>query len=396
MNRITVHIFLLIVVFVLSASSMAAQVTGGRVTGTVVDANAAVVANATLTLKAQATGQTLSTQTNDAGAYAFPNVAVGNYTLTIEASSFQTSTRELRVSLNQETTINPSLTVGPILEAVTVTATNQSGIQTESSQQMGSFDREQIQQLPNFNDINLLGRLLPNVSEQSAGIHGQGGTVGGIRPHANTFNLDGVDNNDLVSTGPAVNVIQDAVEQFTLLRNNYNAEFGSGAAGQFNIITKSGTNEFHGSGFLYLQSQKLNAASTLEEQQLQSGALAKLPLYKQARYGFTVGGPVIKNKLFFFGALQHTFKDQASTPTQYFAPTAQGLNQMAGLPGVSPYVIKGPPRQPDAGFPGYGDCHAEFRYSPWRLRHSLRQCHHADAVLEFRIPFADKHRSRAQ
>jgi hypothetical protein len=89
-----------------------------------------------------------------------------------------------------------------------------------------------------------------------------------------------------------------------------------------------------------LQSQKLNAASTLEEQQLQNGALAKLPLYKQARYGFTVGGPVVKNKLFFFGAFQHTFKDQASTPTQYFAPTAQGLHQMAGLPGVSPYVIK--------------------------------------------------------
>lgn len=338
MYRRTINALLLTGALLLSASSIWAQVTGGRVTGSITDTSAAMVKNAAVTLKAHSTGQVLSTQTNDAGSYAFPNVAVGDYTLTVGATGFQVSTRELKVSLNQETTLNLALSVGSIQEHVTVNANGQE-VQTESSQQVSSFTNGQIQQLPIFNDLSVLARLSPNVTKQSAGVHGFGGTVGGIRPHANSFNLDGVDNNDLLSTGPAVNVIQDAVEQFTLLRNNFNAEFGNGAAGQFNMITKSGSNDFHGSSFLYLASQKFNASSALEEQQLQNGQLVKLPLRKDARYGFTFGGPIVKNKLFFFGALQHSFKDQASTPSQYFAPTADGLNQIAGLPGVSPYVV---------------------------------------------------------
>jgi hypothetical protein len=339
MYRRTINALLLTGVLLLSVASIHAQVTGGRVNGTITDPTAAMVSNAAITLKAHSTGQVLSIQTNESGAYSFPNVAVGGYTLTVEAAGFQVGIREIKVSLNQLTTLNLPLSVAVVQENVTVSATSGQEIQTDSSQQLNGFSNAQIQQLPIFNDINLLARLSPNVTKQSAGVHGVGGSVGGMRSHANTFNLDGVDNNDLVSTGPAVNVIQDAVEQFTLLRNNYNAEFGNGAAGQFNTITKSGSNEFHGSGFLYFQTQKLNAASTLEEQQLQNGQLLKLPYRKDSRYGFTIGGPVVKNKLFFFGAFQHEPKDQASTPAQYFAPTTAGLNQIAGLPGVSPYVV---------------------------------------------------------
>ena len=278
MYRKMINALLLTGALLLFASSVWAQVTGGRVAGTVADSSAAMVSDAVVTLKAHSTGQVLSTQTNDAGSYAFPNVAVGDYTLTVKAPDFQVSTRELKVSLNQETTVNLDLLAGSIQEHVTVKADDQE-IQTESSQQVSGFNSRQIQQLPIFNDLNVLARLSPNVTKQSAGVHGFGGTVGGMRPHANSFNLDGVDNNDLPSTGPAVNVIQDAVEQFTLLRNNFNAEFGNGAAGQFNMITKSGSNDFHGNSFLYLQSQKFNAASALEEQQLQnaSEALAMTP-----------------------------------------------------------------------------------------------------------------------
>src|SRR5438046_904232 len=121
MKRITINALLVIGVLVCSATSIWAQATGGRVAGTITDTNAAVAANATITLKAQSTGQILSTQTNDAGSYSFPNVAVGNYTLTVEAASFQTSTHELSVALNQETTVNLSLAVAAIQEAVTVT-----------------------------------------------------------------------------------------------------------------------------------------------------------------------------------------------------------------------------------------------------------------------------------
>ncbi|MCM3869866.1 MAG: carboxypeptidase regulatory-like domain-containing protein, partial [Pyrinomonadaceae bacterium] len=321
MYRRTINALLLAGALLSSSSPIWGQVTGGRVTGTITDASAAVVQSAAVTIKAHSTGQALSTQTNESGAYSFPNVAVGDYTLTVEATGFLISTRELRVSLNQQITLNLPLSVAAMQENVTVSA-NMPEIQTDSSQQLNSYSNDQIQQLPIFNDLNLLARLSPNVSKQSAGVHGAGGTVGGMRPHANSFNLDGVDNNDFVSTGPAVNVIQDAVEQFTLLRNNYNAEFGSGAAGQFNTITKSGTNDFHGNSFLYFQSPKLNSTSS-----------------KDARYGFTLGGPIVKNKLFFFGAFHHEFKDQPSTLFEYFAPTAAGLDQLAALPGVSPYVV---------------------------------------------------------
>lgn len=338
MYNITQRTLLVFTILCLSAVAVLAQATGGRVSGTITDAAGSVVPNAAVNLKARATGQTLTTQSGETGSYNFPNVAVGDYDLTVEAAGFQTSSRELKVVLNQETAVNFNLAVGTVKEEVTVTAA-EPAVQTETSGQSGSFASRQATELPLFNDITVLARLLPNTVEQSAGVLGEGGTIGGMRPQANTFNLDGVANNDPTTTGAAVKVIQDAVEQFTLLQNNYAAEFGAGAAGQFNTITKSGGNEFHGSAFLYLQSQKLNAATSLEEQQLQSGTITRLPLNKTDRYGLTIGGPIVRNKLFFFGAYQHYFNDR-SQDYKYFAPTAEGLNRLALLPGVSPYVVR--------------------------------------------------------
>ncbi|HYJ45639.1 MAG TPA: TonB-dependent receptor [Pyrinomonadaceae bacterium] len=339
MYKKTRQILITFTIFCLSAAAAWAQATGGRVTGTITDAAGSVVANATITLKSRATGQALTTQSGETGSYNFPNAAVGDYDLTVEAAGFQPAARELKVVLNQETVLNFAVAVGAIKEEVTVTATAEPAVQTENSGQSGSFSSRQVTELPIFNDLTALARLLPNTSEQAAGVLGEGGTIGGLRPQANVFNLDGVGNNDPTTTGAAVKVIQDAVEQFTLLQNNYAAEFGTGAAGQFNTITKSGSNEFHGSGFLYLQSQKFNAATSLEEQQLQTGALNHLPLNKTARYGLTAGGPLVKNKLFFFGAYQHYFNDR-SQDYKYFAPTTEGLNRIALLPNVSPYVVR--------------------------------------------------------
>lgn len=315
------------------------QATGGSVTGQALDANGGAVAGATVGLSNDATGQTLTTQTTGAGAFSFPNVLVGDYTVKIEGQGFQSVTQKVRVALNQDSSVNAVLQPAGVTGTVEVTAASEALLNTESSQLGRNFEARQVQDLPIFNDVRSLALLSPNVVAQGAGVAGQGGSVGGTRPHSNTFNVDGVDNNDPSVTGQQITTIQDAISEVAILTNNYNAEFGTGSGGQFNTITKSGTNEFHGSGFLYLQDQHLNATSSSEEAAIKRGDLIEKPQYREPRYGFTLGGPIIKNKLFFFGALQRDEISQEGTGTTYTAPTALGLGQIAAIPSVSPYVV---------------------------------------------------------
>ncbi|HUE80842.1 MAG TPA: TonB-dependent receptor [Pyrinomonadaceae bacterium] len=331
----------LLFAFAIAASG---QVTGGAVTGVITDANAAAIPNATVTLRHNQTGQTLETQTTTTGSYNFPNVPVGEYTITSTASGFETATRQLRVLLNQTTSANLTLAPAGVEGTVVVTAASEALVQTDSSQLGKTYDTRMVEGLPLFGNQNTLGALSPNVVLQPAGAVGAGGAVGGVRPRYNSFMVDGVDNNQFSVTGPATTVIQDAVSEFTLLTNNYNAEFGSASGGQFNTITKSGTNEYHGNGFLYLQREKLNAASTSQERLLNLAPtdpqrIGSLPRFRNTRYGMTLGGPIMQDRLFFFFAYQHEINDREIAGSSFVAPTAQGLAQLAGVPGVSPFVI---------------------------------------------------------
>ncbi|MGI9167908.1 MAG: carboxypeptidase-like regulatory domain-containing protein, partial [Pyrinomonadaceae bacterium] len=323
-------------IFVTSAS---AQLTGGRVTGSVVDQNAAAISAATVNLRNKATGQTLTTQT-ESGAFNFPNALPGDYEITIEASGFQSITQVVTVVLNQESAVNATLQAGGVGNVtVDVTASSEALVQTDSSQLGRTFSTQLVQNLPIFGSQNQLALLSPNVADRSGGVLGSGGSVGGTRPRGNVFTVDGVDNNDPSVTGPVAGVIQDAVGEFTLLQNTYNAEFGGGGGGQFVTVTRSGTNEFHGSGFVYGQHQRLNAASTAEESQLQSGEISVKPRFRNTRYGMTLGGPIVKNKLFFFGALERTHNSTGGSGEAFLAPTAPGLAQLFCLPGVRPCIV---------------------------------------------------------
>jgi outer membrane receptor protein involved in Fe transport len=324
----------------LMASTAMGQVTGGAVTGVVVDAQGAMVPNASVTLRSKETGQTLTSQTTESGSYTFPNVPVGTYTITIENTGFQAANQELTVTLNQTTTVNATLQVaGVTAETVTVTAASEALVQTDSSQLGKTYGSEMVRNLPIFGNQNALAALSPNVVLQPAGSSGSGGSVGGVRPRYNSFMVDGVDNNQFSVTGPQTTVIQDAVSEFTLLTNNFNAEFGSGSGGQFNTITKSGTNEYNGNAFVYLQNEQFNAASTVQERDLVSTGADALPRFRNTRFGMTLGGPIVKNKLFFFGAVQHEANSRQVAGSSFLAPTVEGLNQIAGLPGASPFVV---------------------------------------------------------
>lgn len=344
MSRKIVSTFAVVALLISLAAAARAQVTGGAVTGAVVDANGAAIPNTTVTLKSQETGQTLTTQTTDAGSYTFPNVPVGSYTISIESTQFQPVSQELSVSLNQTTTVNVTLRVGGVTEVVDVTASSEALVQGDSSQLGKSFDSRLVENLPIFGNQNTLAALSPNVVLQPAGSAGSGGSVGGVRPRYNSFNVDGIDNNQFSVTGPQTQIIQDAVAEFTLLTNNFNAEFGSGSGGQFNTITKTGTNEYHGSGFLYVQNQVLNAASTAQERALRlpagnSSRIAEKPRFRNTRYGMTIGGPVVENRLFFFAAYQHENNNREVAGSNFLAPTGDGLTQISGLSGASPFVV---------------------------------------------------------
>lgn len=313
------------------AAAAFGQFTGGSVVGTVVDANGGVVPNATVSLRNKATGQTLNSQTTGEGTYNFPNVPVGDYTITIEGTGFSPATQDLTIVLSQQSTVDATLQAGGVAATVEVTASSEALVQTDSSQLGRSFQSRQVLDLPIFGNQNALALLSPNVVQQGAGIAGAGGSVGGTRPRSNSFIIDGVDNNDPNVTGPLSPVIQDAVSEFSLLTNNFNAEFGTGSGGQFLTITRSGTNEFRGSGFVYTQNQRLNAASTTEERQLQDGDLTEKPRFRDTRFGATIGGPILRNRLFFFGAFERNVQSTEGAANSFLSPTAAGLGQLNSL-----------------------------------------------------------------
>ena len=331
-------VFASIALVAMFATAAFGQTNAGSVTGVVTDAQHAVVPGANVALESKTTGLKLESQTTSSGSYSFPNVPVGDYTVTITATNFATTTQALKVSLNTQTTVDLELKAGGLTENVTVTAASEALVQTDSSQLSKSYDERLVKNLPIFGDQNALALLSPNVTQRSSGALGSGGTVGGTRARSNVFIIDGVDNNDPSVTGPALSVIGDAIQEFTLLQNNYNAEFGAGGGGQFITLTKSGTNEFHGSGFAYIQNQMLNAASSSEEAQLKAGTLVEKPRYRNYVYGATFGGPIVRNKLFFFGALQRTTNAAEGASAVYTAPTSAGWAQITALPGVSPFV----------------------------------------------------------
>jgi len=328
------------------ASAVAAQVTGGAVTGTVVDPNGAVVRGATVLLKDKSRGQEFTAETTDAGSYQFPNLQTGTYTITVTATSFSQATGEVVVSLNQTATANITLSLATSTAVVNVTSETENIVQTDSSQVGATFKTRQFQDLPVAGNPNNLALLAPQVISPPIGVSGEGAITGGLRQRSNSFTIDGVDNNDVGVSGSVRGVIQDSVSEFSFLQNNFNAEFSSGGAGAFNTITKSGTNSYHGSLFGYWDRERFNARSTDED------GTTKRKL-KNNRYGGTVGGPIPfprfgeggpsiksgKDHLFFFFALERDTFDGEGGSSGYIAPTAAGLAKIAALPGVSPYVI---------------------------------------------------------
>jgi hypothetical protein len=274
--------------------------------------------------------------TTTAGTYDFPSLLPGRYAVTVEAPGFKKYVKsDVPVLADQDNVADARLDLGVATETIEVSA-GAVAVETASSALNNEYDSNDVLNLPgaagtlNGSPINL-AILAPNVIAQPGGVTGIGGSVGGTRPRDNNFVVDGVDDNNLGVTGPNSTVIPDSVGEFVLVTNQFNAEYGHSAGGQFILVTKTGTNNWHGSSEWYAQNKSFNSLDNLTKSAVLSGSLPGKPDYDNNRFGGTLGGPIIKEKFFVFGAYEYTTLHGAGAPTVLLAPTASGLATLQGM-----------------------------------------------------------------
>src|SRR5580700_1371816 len=319
--RVGMRHFTLFALLSLLCAAAFAQTISGDLTGTVFDASGAIVANATISAKNEATGVEANTKTTPTGDYRLSNLPAGSYTITVSATGFSPNqTKGIQVTLNQSGTANFTLQVGGTTQTVEVRE-SAATIDTTTAQVQNTFSAAQAMDLPMASSgSGVLNLSLLNAGVATAGSVGAGSgpTVGGMRPRNNSFTIEGIDNNDGTVTGPVVSLPNDSVAEFTVLQNQFSPEFGHSSGGQFNQVVKSGGNQIHGSAYEYLENRNLNAADNLSF--IDGNPLH--PRFDDNRFGGTVGGPIKKNKLFFFVAYEYNPIGFSSSSGAIYAPTA--------------------------------------------------------------------------
>lgn len=321
----------LVLLFVLALPAVA-QRTTGSLKGQVVDPNGAVVVGAKVTATDQDTAVSQSTITTSSGLYIFPTLLPGNYSVKVEGQGFHdTVKKDVPVTANGERVVDVAMTVGSASETVEVVA-GAASVETATSTVSNTFSSKEVIDIPTGSQNPLqLAIFAPNTTAQQGGIGGVGGSVGGQRPDTNSFSVDGVDDNNVGVTGNNSNVIQDAVAEFNLVTNQFSAEYANAGAGQFNIVTKTGTNNWHGSAHEYLQNRNLDALDNLTKDALKSGSLDHTPRFDQSIAGGTIGGPLQRDRWFIFGAFQYTDLHQEGNTTTVSVPTAAGQSMLTSL-----------------------------------------------------------------
>ena len=305
-------LFPLLALALLLASThvMFGQLDQGTITGVVQDSSGAVIANAAVTLVNVDEGQVLKTKTDGAGIYVFSPIKIGNYTITASAPNFETTT-QTNLHLNIQQRLNVVVTLKPGATNITVTVTTQVPLmQTQDSSVGQTMSTEEI------NDIPLSGRNWVYIAQLAPGAAlptgARGGGEGdfnanGQRAEENNFILDGVDNNANVvdftnGASYVVNPPPDALAEFKVQTSDYSAEFGHAAGAVINASIKSGANAFHGDLWEYVRNNDLGEATVPEW--TNGGNPAPVAPYHQNMFGATLGGPFLKNKLFFFADTQ--------------------------------------------------------------------------------------------
>jgi outer membrane receptor protein involved in Fe transport len=278
-----------------------AQVDSGIIVGTLRDASGASIPKASVTITDVQTNNSFHVESDKNGDYVSPPLKVGTYMVTVEATGFKTYKREgIVLNVQDRLRIDPQMEVGGRTEQIVVTA-EAPQVQTDTSSLGQVISSQQAVDMPlNGRNYVNLASLTAGVINTSAGTNGN--TAGafssnGTRGDLNNYVLDGIDNNNNSGGGAQLAVNVDAIAEFKIQTNSYDAEFGRSGGAALNVVIKSGTNQFHGSVFEFFQNSYLNARNFFATTTLSS---------KYNQPGVTFGGPILKNKLFFFGDYQLT------------------------------------------------------------------------------------------
>ena len=285
------------------------QVAGGTISGTVTDSSGRVIPNADVLIKNVATGVDRATKTNGDGLYTAPNLLPGTYQLSFKAAGFKTEVRTgIPLTVGATQVVDLSMQIGTALEKIEV-STEAPAVQVTSSEISAVVDATTVRELPlNGRSWTDLAELQPGVSTITtqptfaAGTDrgnrgfGQQLTISGARPQQNNYRLDGVSLNDYANGAPGSvlggNLGVDAIQEFSVLTSNYSADYGKTSGGVVNAVTRSGTNDLHGSAYEFLRNSRLDAKNYFD--------VGTIPPFKRNQFGGAIGGPVIKNRTFFF------------------------------------------------------------------------------------------------
>ena len=322
-SRVLRAVFVLAVLGLFSSRFASAQesVNYASLSGVVTDSSGAVVVNAAITAVQTDTNVATTTVTDDEGRFRFAYLKVGPYAIKVHQQGFADVTRAVTLTVGAAFDLPISLTVESAKETVTVNG-EAAVIETERTQLAGTVVQNEINSLPlngrNFLDLTL---LVPGVSPtntastqlfaETSAVPGQGISIGSQRNFSNSFIVDGLSANDDAAGLVLTTYGLDVVQEFQVVTSGGQAEFGRALGGYVNMVTKSGTNDLHGDVYGFFRNQALNAANALTH--------ARLPI-TQAQYGASLGGPLIKNRTFYFANFEQRLLNQAGSPVITITP----------------------------------------------------------------------------
>ena len=327
----TVVVLFAIALGVLQLSVCArAQVSGATLSGTVSDATGAVIASVRVSISNPATGEVRTVSVDSAGFYSAPNLLPGTYDVSVSAPGFATAVQKgVTLTVGGQQTLNIKLKVGQINEKIVVTDLPPS-VELASSTISGVVSEKTVEQLPlNGRDWTSLATLQPGVDSVGSVQANTGGpdrarrgygvqmTISGTRPTQNNYRIDGISVNDYTNGGPGSVVGStlgvDAVQEFSVLTSNYSAEYGRTAGGIINALTKPGTNGFHGDVYEFFRNSGLDAKNYFDQP-------GSIPLFHRNQFGAALGGPIVKDKTFFFIDYEG-FREHNNLTTQVNVPS---------------------------------------------------------------------------
>ena len=344
MRAVRTFLLLAVVAYAFAIATWSyAQVAGANLSGTVTDPSGAVIPNAQVSIKNTATGITEAQTTNSRGLYAAPNLLAGVYDVTATAAGFSTVVqRGITLTVGAQQVLNLEMKVGLTTETVNISSEAPT-VQLASSSLSADVDSKTIRELPlNGRDWASLAVLQPGVSDMGGdqravtrrGHTGYGTqlSISGTRPVQNNYRLDGISINDYSNGAPGsvlgVNLGVDAIQEFSVLTSNYSAEYGKTSGGVVNAITKSGTNQFHGSAYEFIRNSALDARSFFD--------VGTIPPYRRNQFGVSGGGPIRKDRTFIFADYEGVRSAKGTSTVANVPSAAARSGKLCSVPGTPP------------------------------------------------------------